>query len=105
MNAATGSDEQLVTLWLHGRSVHTQRAYRADLERLHAGAGKSLRQLTLADLQQFADSLGTMAPASQYRTLSAIKSLIAFGHRLGYLPFDVGRALRLPPVRNRLAER
>jgi site-specific recombinase XerD len=34
-----------------------------------------------------------------------VKSLFAFGHLLGYLPFDVGRVLRLPAVRNRLAER
>jgi integrase/recombinase XerD len=31
--------------------------------------------------------------------------VLAFGHRIGYLPFDVGRVLRLPAVRNRLAER
>jgi hypothetical protein len=34
---------------------------------------------------------------SPYRTLSAVKSLLAFGHRLGFLAFDVGRVLRLPP--------
>lgn len=100
-----GSDDQLLEIWLHGRSVHTQRAYRADIKCFRAGAGKALGQITLADLQQFADSLTDLAPASRYRTLSAIKSLLAFGHRLGYLPFDVGRALRLPTVRNRLAER
>jgi integrase/recombinase XerD len=43
--------------------------------------------------------------ASRYRTLSAIKPLLAFGHRLGYLQFDVGRALRLLAVRSRLSER
>jgi integrase/recombinase XerD len=99
------SDEQLLALWLHGRSPHTQRAYRADIERFRAGAGKPLPAVTLSDLQQFADLLATLAPASRYRTLSALKSLLAFGHRIGYLPFDVGRALRLPAVRNRLAER
>jgi integrase/recombinase XerD len=41
----------------------------------------------------------------RYRILSALKSLLAFGHRIGYLPFDVGGALRLPGVRNRLTER
>jgi len=46
-----------------------------------------------------------LAPATQYRILSSVKSLLAFGHRLGYLAVDAGRALRLPPVRNRLAER
>jgi integrase/recombinase XerD len=99
------SDDQFLAIWLHGRSLHTQRAYRADIERFRSGAGKPLRSITLADLQAFADTLKDLAPASRYRTLSAIKSLLAFGHRLGYLPFDVGRALRLPSVRNPLAAR
>jgi integrase/recombinase XerD len=99
------SDDQLLEIWLHGRSIHTQRAYRADIERFRAAAGKPLRQITLGDLQQFADSLTGLLPSSRYRTLSAIKSLLGFGHRIGYLPFDVGRALRLPAVRNRLTER
>ena len=99
------SDDQLLEIWLHGRSLHTRRAYRADIERFQLGAGKAWRQITLSEVQQFADSLGDLAPASRYRTLSSLKSLLAFGHRIGYLPFDVGRALRLPAVRNRLAER
>jgi integrase/recombinase XerD len=99
------SDDQLVAIWLHGRSVHTQRAYRADVARFRRGAGKPLPSVTLSDLQAFADSLDALAAASRYRILSALKSLLAFGHRTGYLPFDVGRALRLPGVRNRLTER
>ena len=64
------------------------------------------RRESLADLQRFADSLDLdrLAPASRYRILSAVKSLLAFGHRIGYIPFDVGRALRLPAVRSRLSE-
>src|SRR5438552_13170019 len=92
------SDDQILEIWLHDRSLHTQRAYRADIERFQVMAGKPFRQVTLSDLQQFADSLGDLAPASRYRTLSALKSLLAFAHRIGYLPFDVGRALRLPAV-------
>jgi integrase/recombinase XerD len=102
----SSSDNQLIELWLHQRSPHTQRAYRADVERFRASTGKSFGAITLADLQNFATSITAAgAPASRYRTLSAVKSLLAFGHRLGYLPFDVGRALRLPSVRNRLNER
>lgn len=99
------SDEQLLELWLHGHSRHTQRAYRADAERFLRRAGKPLTLVTLADLQAFADSLTALSDASRYRVLSSVKSLLAFGHRVGYLPFDVGRVLRLPAVRNRLAER
>jgi integrase/recombinase XerD len=99
------SESQFLEIWLHGRSPHTRRAYRADITRFLSGAGKPLARVTLADVQAFADSLEKLAPASRYRTLSAVKSLLAFGHRIGYLPFDVGRALRLPGVRDRLAER
>jgi integrase/recombinase XerD len=99
------SDDLLIQLWLHGRSVHTRRAYSSDVMRFRTGAGKPFAQISLSDLQTFADSLGTLAPASQYRVLSAVKSLLAFGHRVGYLAFDVGRILRLPATRNRLSER
>lgn len=98
-------DEQIIALWLHGRSLHTQRAYRADIGRLLIFTGSDLRGLTLGDLQAFADSLGELAPATRARTLSAVKSLLGFGHRLGYLIFDVGGALRLPNLRNGLAAR
>ena len=43
--------------------------------------------------------------SSVYRTMSAVKSLFAFGHRLGYLQFDVAAPLRLPALREKLAER
>ena len=105
MVGRASSDDQLIATWLHGRSPHTKRAYSADIERFQGGAGKPLGHITVADLQAFADSLGDLAPASRYRALSAVKSLLAFGHRVGYLPFDVGRVLRLPAIRNRLAER
>ena len=99
------TDLELIEIWLHGRSSHTQRAYRADVERFLGSLGKPLSHATLLDLQHFADSLTGLAPASRYRTLSAVKSLLSFGYRTGYLPLDAGRALRLPGVRSRLNER
>lgn len=99
------SDEALIELWLHGRSTHTRRAYASDVARFRGRVGKPLSLVTLADLQEFADALDGLAPASRHRALSAVKSLLAFGHRIGYLPFDVGRVLRLPATRTRLAER
>jgi integrase/recombinase XerD len=99
------SDNHLIDIWLHGRSEHTIRAYSADVARFRLRAGKPLARVALADLQEFADSLKDLEPASRYRALSAMKSLLGFGHQIGYLPFDVGRALRLPAVRNRLNER
>src|SRR5690606_22634817 len=83
----------------------TARAYRADAERFLAFAGQPLRMVALEDVQAFAASLDGLAPSSRARALSGVKSLLAFGHRLGYLPFDVGRAVKLPSVKNTLAER
>ena len=101
------SDQQLIELWLHGRSRHTQRAYRADAERFLIAVEKPLHRITLGDLQQYAEQLveSGLQLSSVYRSISAIKSLFSFGHRLGYLPFDVAAPLRLPALRERLAER
>lgn len=101
------SDQQLIDLWLHGRSKHTQRAYRGDAEKFLAVVDKPLQRITLGNLQQYAEQLGTtgLEPSSVYRSLSAVKSLFAFGHRLGYLQFDVAAPLRLPALREKLAER
>ncbi len=101
------SDQHLIELWLHGRSRHTQRAYRADAERFLTAVEKPLHRVTLGDIQQFAGQLveSGLEPSSAYRSLSAVKSLFALGLRLGYLPFDVARPLRLPALREKLAER
>jgi integrase/recombinase XerD len=101
---AAATDDQLVVLWLHGRSRHTQRAYRADSERFRAFVAKPLAMVTLGDLQAFADSL-IGKPSSRSRTLAAVKSLLAFGQRTGYLALNVGAALKLPAGKNTLAER
>lgn len=101
------SDQQLIDLWLHGRSRHTQRAYRSDTARFIETVEKPLHRIILGDLQQYAENLveSGLQVSSVYRSMSAVKSLFAFGHRLGYLPFDVASPLRLPAQRDRLSER
>ena len=41
------SDEQLISLWLHGRSKHPQRAYRADIVKFCKVVDKGFREVTL----------------------------------------------------------
>lgn len=102
-----GNDEQLMALWLHGRPEHTQRAYRADADRFLTFVAKGLRQVTLSDVQNYLDALAAagLSPASQGRRIAAVKSLLAFAHRLGYVPFDVGAPVKSPKVKDTLAER
>src|ERR1700678_2662143 len=51
------SDQHLIDLWLHGRSRHTQRAYRADAERFLGAINEPLNRITLGDLQEYAGQL------------------------------------------------
>ena len=76
------SDGHLIELWVHGRSRHTQRAYEADARRFMAFVQKPLGSVTLGDLVEFSKTLQSLSTASQYRTLSSVKSLLAFGHRI-----------------------
>jgi len=100
------SDEKLIQLWLHGKAKNTQAVYDFDIWRFgESTGGKPFRAVTLGDLQDFADSLDHLAPATSNRILSAVKSLLTFGHEIGYLPFNVGAALRLRSAKNTLAER
>lgn len=98
-------DDRLVELWLHGRSLHTQRCYRLDVNRFRAFTQKPLALASLQDLQQFSDSFTTLSPRSLARVLSSVKSLLAFGHKIGYLQYDVGRVLRVPTAKDTLTER
>jgi site-specific recombinase XerD len=99
-----------------GRAVHaagvarsngnhdTVRAYRRDIAAFRATIGKPIRLAYLGDLQRYADALEG-APASRARRLLVLKSLLSFAAKMGYTPFNVGAAIRLPRPDDRLAER
>lgn len=100
------NDEQLIDLWLHGRPMNTQKGYRREVAKFRNFMNKPLHLAKLVDLQQFADQLGqSLKESSVHRAVNAVKSLLSFGHRLGYLQFDIGRAMKLQGFRDELAER
>lgn len=101
------SIDKLIDQWVNGTSPHTERAYRRYARQMLEQLGKPIDEITLADLQAFAAYLETLQnkASSRQRTLSAIKSLFAFAHRIGRLPADPARELRLPTLRDALAER
>jgi integrase/recombinase XerD len=103
---AAPTDAALVQLWLHGRPPTTVRAYLTAVDDFtRAVGGKPLRAVTLADLQSYADSLTGRKSSTQGARLAALKSLFTFAVKLGYLPLDPARALRLPKRTDALAER
>lgn len=107
LSAGGSNDATLIRLWLAGRSRHTERSYGADIGNLLAHAGKPIAALTLVDLQDWAGSpaMIALAPATRARRIKAVKSLLSFAERTGLLRFNIGAALRVPPVKSVLAER
>jgi len=101
------SDEQLIKLWLHGRSKHTIKGYTNDINIFSKTVKKSLRTITLQDLQDYSDYLFNKdyAQTTIKRMLCAVKSLFSFGHRIGYLQFNVGNPLRIPTPKETISER
>jgi integrase/recombinase XerD len=101
------SDEQLIKLWLHGRSKHTIKGYTNDIKLFFQKVNKSLQTITLQDLQDYADYLTgkDYAPTTIKRMLCAVKSLFSFGHRIGFFQFDVGKPLRIPTPKETISER
>jgi hypothetical protein len=65
--AQVDGDSQLLELWLHGRSPHTQRAYRTDAVSFLAFVSKALRTVTVGDVQAWMDTLENLAPSSRAR--------------------------------------
>lgn len=105
MSGQVSSDERLLALWLHGRGPATMRAYESDARAFLAFVSKPLGAVSVGDVQAFGDSFAGLASATQARKLSAVKSVLSYAHRLGYIPFNVGAPVRLPKIKATLAER
>lgn len=98
-------DERLIAMWLHGKASNTQDAYFRDVLYFTGFVDKPLPMVGLRDLQEYADSLGRYRASTKARKLSSVKSLLAFGYRLGYLNVNVGTMIKVPRVKDALAER
>ena len=101
-------DSEMINLWLERQaSPHTRSCYQRDVARLRVHVPKPLNQITLGDLQTFAQQLVAegLAPISRVRTLAAVKSLFGFCQRMRYLPVNPAAELALPRYEHRLAER
>ena len=106
--AIATTNQELIDLWLHGKSKNTCAGYRRDIGQFLAFIeNKSLQRVTLNDMQAYADAIALQgyAPSSQRRKLCAIKSLLTYGHDLGILTRNVGKTIKPPKEKNTIAER
>lgn len=102
---SSDATERLIAMWLHGLSPQTQNQYRRTARRFLTFVNKPPTLVSLADIQGWQLSLGSLSPSSQRTALAAIKSLLSFGHKIGVLENNVGNSMRSPKARDCLNER
>lgn len=98
------SDEALVESWLStfdeedskGTLVLYRRVQSCFFQWM-ASQSLTLQMLKVEDLSAWKGQL-TGAPATKATALSVIKSLLGYGHRTGYLTFNVAAAVKTPKV-------
>ena len=101
--SGAASDSHLIALWLEQkarRSQNTARVYEHEIGRFLEVVGKPLRAVTAQDVQRYMEHLERLelAPASQARALSTVRSLFAFALKTGYVPFNVTQVIEMPKV-------
>ena len=101
--SGAASDSHLITLWLNQkarRSKNTRRVYEHEVTRFLDVIQKPLRAVTVLDMQRYMERLEGLglAPATQARALSTVRSLFGFAQKTGYIPFNVTQAVELPKV-------
>ncbi|PSO64575.1 MAG: hypothetical protein BRC38_11180, partial [Cyanobacteria bacterium QH_6_48_35] len=90
-------------LWLHGKSLTSQKTYTSTVKQFQAFVGKGLRDLELEDVQMWSISLEQSYSTTTVKNkVYAVKSLLSFGLKIGYLQFNFGSAVTTTNARGTL---
>jgi site-specific recombinase XerD len=93
---SASTDQQLLDSWIAGlSSEHSKRNFRVTADRFVTALGCSLRQATVEDVRSAIDTItaGVAASTRRQHTMR-IKSLLSYGHRLGFTVFNAGATIR-----------
>ena len=102
------TDARLVELWIQSkRSAGTRRKYAEAAQRFLDAMGKPLAAVTLSDLLAYGKTLQAagLKTSTQVWHQMAVKSLLGFAARTGYLRYDVGRAWHTEKAPDTLSQR
>lgn len=99
------AEAKLIALWLDGKAQSSVRAYQRYTKHFLQFLGKPLKLVTYEDLVEYATQFTDKAENTRRMYLAAIKSLISFAHKIGYIPFNVGMALKLGDMPDAINER
>lgn len=98
---------KLIDMWLYGKAVSTQQAYRRYITRFLAFTGKPLASTTLEDLYEFGQHLEQqkLAPNTQKVHLNATKSLLSFAQKVGLTKVNAGAPMTIRKGTDNLCDR
>ncbi|MBD2440983.1 tyrosine-type recombinase/integrase [Nostoc sp. FACHB-110] len=108
--APVNAQQRLIQLWLHDKPNSTQKCYlryAAQFTAFLGGVSKAIRDTTFEDLVEFSEHLhqrGLAAPTIQ-TYMAAVKSLLSFAYKTGYIKQNPGAAISLKKVDQRLHEK
>lgn len=106
--AIAQSTEDMIRLWLHGKSANTVKAYQRDIyEFMTFVGGVALSRVTLNHLQSYEIALNDLgrSPNTIARKIAAIKSLLTFCHKVGLVGHNAGALINTKPSKDKLSER
>jgi integrase/recombinase XerD len=101
----SAAEAKLIALWLDGKASSSVQAYQRYTKRFLLFLGKPLKKVTYEDLVEYATQFQGRAESTRRMYLAAAKSLISFAHKIGYIPFNVGMALKLNEMPDAINER
>lgn len=104
--AQADTDRHFIATWLaRHNSAHTRRGYERRARHFMAFVDKPLAEVRVGDVQAYLASLIDLASTTRATAAATIKSLFSFAQDLGYVRFNVGKPIKAPPIKNKLAER
>jgi integrase/recombinase XerD len=101
------TDEALAASWVASlNSAHSRRNCERTANRFLAALGVPLRQATVEYVRAALEDISAgLAPTSARQIVLRIKSLLSYGHRLGYLQFNAGAGIKVQGDTRSIAQR
>ncbi|BAZ36684.1 phage integrase family protein (plasmid) [Calothrix sp. NIES-4101] len=108
--APIDAQQRLVQLWLHDKPASTRERYTRFATAFTAhlgGVGKTISQTTVEDLVEFSEVLyqRNLKEPTINTYMAAVRSLLSFAYKTGYIQFNPGAAIKLKKLDQRLHEK
>ena len=97
------SDAELVRSWADSlRSPHSRRNFEKTALRFLDALPAGIRKATVEDVREaLATITEGLSDATAQQYVLRVKSLLSYGHKLGYMPFNAGVTIKIRPNQSR----